>query len=231
MRYQNVVSGTFVDRPNRFIAHVLVDGILETVHVKNTGRCRELLVKGCKVYLERASNEARKTPYDLIAVEKALDDGGTLLVNMDSQIVNDVAEEWLREGDLFPSAHLIKREVTFQNSRFDFYIEVGERKIFLEVKGVTLEDNGVASFPDAPTLRGIKHLGELVACQGHGYEAYVLFVIQMENMRYFTPNDERHKAFGDALRHAKDNGVTILAYDCRVTPDSLVIHSPVSILL
>ncbi len=231
MKYASVVKGRFLARPNRFIARVLIENEEYTVHVKNTGRCRELLVEGCTVYLAKAENEMRKTPYDLIAVEKVLEDGTPLLVNMDSQVVNDVVEEWLRAGKLFPNVRYLKREVTYGRSRFDFYLEDGDKKIFLEVKGVTLEDNGVASFPDAPTERGVKHLVELVISQNEGYEAYVLFVIQMKGIHLFRPNDERHKRFGDALRYAYVNGVKVLAYDCVITPDTISIDAPIEIAL
>ena len=169
MKYSRVVKGIFESRPNRFIAYVNVEGETQVVHVKNTGRCQELLVPRCTVYLECAQNSQRKTPYDLIAVVKERQGKPPLLVNMDSQVVNGVVEEWLREGNLFEDATLIRREVSWGKSRFDFYIEASGRKIFLEVKGVTLETDGVASFPDAHTERGVKHLGELVACQEDGY--------------------------------------------------------------
>lgn len=223
MRYQNVVAGKFIDRPNRFIAHVEVDGREAVVHVKNTGRCRELLVPGATVFLEKSSSPARKTAYDLIAVMK-----GDLCINMDSQVPNQVAAEWLRKQ--LPEA-LIRREVTWGNSRFDLYIEVDGRKIFTEVKGVTLEESGVALFPDAPTLRGVKHLNELAACMADGYEACVLFVIQMKGIRVFRPHDAMHPAFGEALRAAQKAGVRVLAYDCIVTPDSIAIDRPVAVEL
>lgn len=231
MKYEKIVEGIFVARPNRFIARVIVDGEEETVHVKNTGRCRELLVPGATVYLAVSNNPDRKTKYDLVAVRKVCDDGREMLINMDSQIPNDVAEEWLRQGELFGQDAIIRREVKFGNSRFDFYIERGERKIFLEVKGVTLEKGGVAMFPDAPTERGVKHIRELVSCMDDGYEAYILFVIQMKDIRLFCPNDETHKAFGDALRTARESGVTILAYSCDITEDSIGISSPVQVSL
>ena len=221
MKYNKIVSGTFLSRPNRFIAKILVDGKEETVHVKNTGRCKELLIPGVTVYLFVANNENRKTKYDLIAVEKIRSDKKPLLVNMDSQVPNTVADEWLRVCGPFSENAVIRREVTFGKSRFDFYIEDGERKAFLEVKGVTLENDGVASFPDAPTERGVKHINELTECIAQGYEAYILFVIQMKEILYVTPNDVTHKAFGDALRNAEKAGVKILAVDCIVTPDSI----------
>lgn len=223
MQYQNVVAGKFIDRPNRFIAHVEVGGRSEVVHVKNTGRCRELLVPGAKVFLEKAAVPTRKTAYDLIAVMK-----GDLCINMDSQVPNQVAEEWLWKQ--LPEA-TIRREVTWGNSRFDLYIEVDGRKIFMEVKGVTLEQDGLALFPDAPTLRGVKHLNELAACMAEGYEACVLFVIQMKGVRVFRPHDAMHPEFGAALRAAQKAGVRVLAYDCVVLPDSIEIDRPVAVAL
>ena len=229
MTYSRVVEGIFLSRPNRFIAEVEIGGRRETVHVKNTGRCRELLVEGVRVWLYDSQNPSRKTRYDLIAVEKILGNGEALIINIDSQIPNDVAEEWLLSSGIFSENAKLRREVTFGASRFDFYIEDGERKCFLEVKGVTLEREGVALFPDAPTERGVKHLGELVECVRAGFDAYLLFVIQMKGVREFCPNDEMHKAFGDALRIAEKNGVRILAVDCIVTPDSITIDKNIKI--
>ena len=229
MRYDRVVEGRFLSRPNRFIALVEIDGRQETVHVKNTGRCRELLLPDVKVWLSDSGNPNRKTRYDLIAVEKARENGETVLINIDSQIPNDVAGEWLPKSKLFSENAKVRREVTFGASRFDFYIEDGERKCFLEVKGVTLEREGVALFPDAPTERGVKHLGELAECVEQGYEAYLLFVIQMKGVCELRPNDETHKAFGDALRQAESRGVRLLAMDCIVAPDSLKIDKPIEI--
>lgn len=224
MKYSKVIDGRFIERPNRFIALVDIKGSTEPVHVKNTGRCRELLVPGCTVYLSVADNPDRKTKYDLIAVQK-----GSMLINMDSQIPNDVAEEWLRSGALFSENALIRREVTYGKSRFDFYIEDGTRKAFLEVKDCTLEKDGVALFPDAPTERGIKHLNELRACLNAGYEAYVLIVIQMKGCKRFMPNDETHKAFGEAMRATADAGVNIIAMDCEVEPDSISISERIPV--
>ncbi len=226
MKYDNIKEGRFISRPNRFIAIVDIDGVETVVHVKNTGRCRELLIPGCTVYLEKAKNPERKTPYDLIAVKK-----GDILINMDSQVVNRAAEEWILKSEFFsPRAH-VRREVTRGNSRFDLYIEDGERKAFLEVKGVTLEKDGRALFPDAPTLRGVKHLNHLVDLLDEGYEAFVLFVIQMKGVKSFSPHDEMHREFGSALRNAAHNGVRVLAYDCKVTPDTIEIDSPVRVEL
>lgn len=226
MKYKKVVEGRFISRPNRFIAYVEIDGKAETVHVKNTGRCKELLTDNATVYLSVSDNPQRKTKYDLIAVNK-----GELLINMDSQIPNDVCEMWLKKGFLFSRNAIIKREYTYKKSRFDFYIEDGERKIFLEVKGCTLENNGIASFPDAPTERGIKHIKELISALDDGYEAYIFFVIQMKGVTEFRPNDITHKAFGDALREAKSKGVKILAYDSVVTPDSIEIDREICVNL
>ncbi len=222
MKYKEVKKCKFLCRPNRFIAVVEVDGKEETVHVKNTGRCREILIPGSSAYLYVSDNPNRKTKYDLIAVEKETAKG-TLLINIDSQIPNSSAEEWLKKGILFSEKAIIKREVTYGNSRFDFYIEDGENKIFLEVKGVTLENNGVVSFPDAPTERGIKHIKELCKCIDDGYEAYILFVIQMKGVSCFTPSRINHPAFAEALTEAKNKGVNIIAVDCNVTPDSMTI--------
>lgn len=231
MKYKNVISAVFISRPNRFIAVVNIDGKEETVHVKNTGRCKELLVSGCKVWLSISDNPLRKTKYDLICSEKPREKLPPLLINLDSQIPNDAAEEWLKRCELFSELAIIRREYTFGSSRFDFYIEDGERKAFLEVKGVTLEKDGVASFPDAPTERGVKHLRELIECAAQGYEAYVLFVIQMKEITAFTPNDERHKEFVETLRLAQKSGVKIMAMDCIVTPDSIVIDEEVQTVL
>ena len=227
MKYKQVIKGKFISRPNRFIANVEIDDEIQVVHVKNTGRCKELLIEGATVYLSVSDNLERKTKYDLIAVEKVCK-GQVLLINMDSQIVNDVAEEYLKE--VFPNAY-IKREVTYNNSRFDFYIENGEEKGFLEVKGVTLENDGVVSFPDAPTIRGVKHLNELILAREQGYFACVLFIIQMNGVEYFTPNDTTHKEFGNALRKAKESGVKVMAIDCIVEPNSIIFGKEVNVRL
>lgn len=230
MKYNEVIKAKFLSRPNRFIAYCEVDGKKETVHVKNTGRCRELLVPDAFVYLSVSDNPERKTKYDLIAVEKETD-RGKIMINMDSQAPNAAAYEWLISGELFGEDAEVRREVTYGKSRFDLYVEEGERRAFVEVKGVTLENDGVASFPDAPTERGIKHLQELVAAKIDGYEAYILFVIQMKGIHTFTPNDETHKAFGDALRFAAESGVEILAYDCLVSPDEMTVDAPIKVEL
>ena len=216
----------FLERPNRFIARVLIDGNIETVHVKNTGRCKELLVPKAKVYLFVSDNPNRKTKYDLIAVEKVTD-RGTILVNMDSQVPNDVVAEWLPKSKLFSANAVIKREVKFGKSRFDFYVEDGKRKAFIEVKGVTLENNGVVSFPDAPTERGVKHINELIACLEQGFEAYIIFVVQMKGVIRFEPNAEHHKEFADTLNYAREKGVKVLVYDCLVTSDSIEIDKKI----
>ena len=208
-----------------------IEGKDEVVHVKNTGRCRELLVPGCRVYLSVSDNLARKTKYDLVAVEKRREDGSFVLINMDSQIVNDVAGEWLPVSGLFSPDSVIRREVTYGNSRFDFYIADRDRKVFLEVKGCTLEKDGIAMFPDAPTTRGVKHIEELMACVEEGYEAYILFIIAMKGVTGFRPNDATHKAFGDALRRAERAGVKILAMDCVVDANSITVDAPVEICL
>ena len=226
MQYRSVKKGIFQARPNRFIAHVEVDGRLEVVHVKNTGRCRELLVPGATVYLEESGNPARKTRYDLIAVEK-----GRLLVNLDAQAPNKVFQEWAEGGGFLSGLPFLRPEATWGSSLFDFYWEAGERRGFVEVKGVTQEENGHARFPDAPTERGVKHLEELIRCQAEGYEAAVCFVIQMAGMKDFAPNDVTHPAFGAALRKAAGAGVQVLARGCSVTPDTLTIAEPVKVCL
>lgn len=230
MRYNDIVSGIFLKRPNRFIAHVMIDGREEIVHVKNTGRCRELLIPGVTVYLQQHDNPKRKTRFSLIAVQK-----GELLVNMDSQAPNKVMLEALSQGLSLPGLMSpltkIQQESTYGNSRFDFYVEAGKQHAYLEIKGVTLEEGGVAKFPDAPTKRGLKHIRELIEATSAGFLAYVIFVVQMKGISYMTTNDETHEAFGDALREAHNAGVTILAYDCLVTPDTLQIDKVVPMML
>ncbi len=226
MRYERIEKAVFLERPNRFIAYVEREGEKETVHVKNTGRCAELLVPGAQVYIQRSVNPERKTKWDLIGVEK-----GERMINMDSQIPNRVVEEWIRDGNLVEGATLIRPETTFGSSRFDLYVEAEGRRIFIEVKGVTLEENGVCRFPDAPSERAVKHLEELERAEREGYETYVFFVIQMKGVKYFTPNTDTHPAFAKALRKAAKNGVRVLAYDCVVTGDSIRIDSPVRVVL
>lgn len=231
IRYSNVKKAKFISRPNRFIAKVLIDGIEETAHVKNTGRCKELLTEGCDIILYESDNINRKTKYDLVAVYKERNGKPPLLINMDSQIPNDVAEEWLKKGDLFSENAHVRREVSFGDSRFDFYIEDGETQDFLEVKGVTLEENGIAMFPDAPTERGIKHINELALAVSQGYSAYILFVVQMKGISEMRPNDITHRAFGDALRKANKKGVRILALDCNVTENSIEAENYINVVL
>lgn len=232
MLYFNIIRAEFLQRLNRFVAQVRINGAVHTVHVKNTGRCRELLVPGATVYLEKADSAGRKTQYDLIAVEKQR--GGSrepLLVNMDAQAPNKVFQEWALAGKFLPELVLLRPEQRWGNSRFDFYFETKERRGFIEVKGVTLEIDGHARFPDAPTERGVKHIEELIACQAAGYEAYLCFVIQMAGMRDFAPNDAAHRAFGAALRRAAEAGVKVLVRECRVTPDMLEMTDAVPLLL
>ncbi|MBR5438229.1 MAG: DNA/RNA nuclease SfsA, partial [Clostridia bacterium] len=211
MKYNNIVKGTFLSRPNRFVANVIIDGKETAVHVKNTGRCRELLKEGAEIFLEKSSNPDRKYAYSLITVRK-----GDRLVNMDSQAPNKAVGEFLRESGFFPDIKLIRPECKYGNSRFDFYIEYEDKKAFIEVKGVTLENDGVVSFPDAPTERGSKHLRELCSCLKEGYEAYAIFVIQMKDVLYFTANADHDPAFAEALKKSRDEGVRLLAFDCTV---------------
>ena len=226
MNYSNIERAYFKERPNRFIAYVETEEGREICHVKNTGRCRELLTSDAVVYVQRNNNPARKTKLDLIGVEK-----GDYLINMDSQAPNAAVKEWLQAGNLFSKNALVYSEKTYGESRFDFYIEDGERKAFMEVKGVTLELDGVCRFPDAPTERGVKHIRELIKCMEDGYEAYILFVIQMSPVKYLEPNDATHKAFGDALREAAKAGVHVMARDCKVTIDSMEIMNEVEVRL
>ena len=219
-----------MERPNRFIAYAELNGKKETIHVKNTGRCAELLRPGAAIYVQESDNPERKTKWDLIAVEKETG-SGKRLINMDSQIPNRVVQEWIEAGNLFPDVSLVRPETVYGNSRFDLYVEAGERRIFIEVKGVTLEEDGVCRFPDAPSDRAVKHLEELIRAKKEGYEAYVFFVIQMKGVSYFTPNTDTHPAFAEALRRAKEEGVEILAYDCSVAPDSIVVSEPVDVVL
>jgi len=225
MRYSKMVPGRFLSRPNRFIAHIVIEGKEEICHVKNTGRCRELLPAGAKVWCLDAASPARKTRFDLICVQK-----GDRLINMDSQAPNQVAGEWLAAGGLGKLENL-RAEVRHGASRFDFSFTLDGKPCFLEVKGVTLETDGVCAFPDAPTERGAKHLRELTELAKEGFGAYVLFVIQMADVAYLHPNDDTDPAFGKALREAAQAGVKILAMDCTVTPDSMVLRQPVEVKL
>lgn len=225
MKYsQPIIKGRFIERPNRFIAKVDIGGSIETVHVKNTGRCRELLVPDATVYLEHWDTDKRKTKYDLVAVEK-----GDRLINMDSQAPNKVAAEYLLT--LFPDCTLLKPEAKHGNSRFDFYLETPTERWFIEVKGVTLEEDGIARFPDAPTERGVKHIEELTACLDEGYRSMILFIVKMKGIEHLEPNDRTHPQFGEALRKAAAIGVKIRAVDCIVSPDSVTADSPVPIKL
>lgn len=228
MEYGNMVEARFLRRVNRFTAFVELNGQEEMVHVKNTGRCKELLIEGARVFLEEADKEGRKTKYSLIAVYK-----GDMLVNMDSQAPNQMAAEALAEGKIeeIGEVDFLKREVNYENSRFDLFYQKENKKGFIEVKGVTLEGNGIAKFPDAPTERGAKHLRELIKAKEEGYEAAVLFVIQMEGVQEFRPNEERDKNFTAALKEAAKAGVKILAYDCRVQVGKVYIDQKVPVNL
>ena len=225
MTYENMTPGIFLARPNRFIAHIEIDGAVEICHVKNTGRCRELLIPGCTVWCQRSDNPNRKTKYDLIAVQK-----GGRLINMDSQAPNKAAGEWLANGGLGEISDL-RAEVKHGDSRYDFSFVKDGKRCFLEVKGCTLETDGVCAFPDAPTERGAKHIRGLTAAAREGYGAYILFVIQMSDVKYIRPHDETDPAFGAALREAAESGVHVLAMDCAVTPDTMNIRLPVLVKL
>lgn len=225
MRYKEMVRGKFLARPNRFIAHVEINGKTEICHVKNTGRCKELLTPGATVWCEKSQNPTRKTAFDLICVQK-----GSRLINMDSQAPNTAVKEWLLRGGL-GDIEKLKPESTFGNSRFDFSFVKDGKPCFLEVKGVTLENDGVCAFPDAPTVRGAKHLQELTELVKEGYWAYVLFVIQMEDVKYLHPNDITDPDFGKALRQAAKAGVQILTMDCKVTPKTMILNKQVEIKL
>ena len=231
MNYNKVVKAKFVERPNRFIAFCDIDGKIEKVHVKNTGRCRELLTDEAVVYLEESDNPNRKTKYSLIAVEK-----GSRLINMDSQVPNKVVYEGLvNKKIVLPGIDeeitFIKPEKTYNNSRFDIYLETKSKKVFIEVKGVTLEEDNIVKFPDAKTERGVKHINELIEAKKDGYECYILFLIQMNNVLYFTPNNEMHKDLGDALINARNNGVGVLAYDSLVEFNSITINKEIKVIL
>ena len=231
MNYNKVVKAKFVERPNRFIAFCDIDGKIEKVHVKNTGRCKELLTDEAVVYLEESDNPNRKTKYSLIAVEK-----GSRLINMDSQVPNKVVYEGLvNKKIVLPGIDeeitFIKPEKTYNNSRFDIYLETKSKKVFIEVKGVTLEEDNIVKFPDAKTERGVKHINELIEAKKDGYECYILFLIQMNNVLYFTPNNEMHKDLGDALINARNNGVGLLAYDSLVEFNSITINKEIKVIL
>lgn len=227
MKYNNVIKANFIERPNRFTAYVNIAGERTKVHVKNTGRCRELLQDNALVYLEQSTNQTRATAYDLVAVDK-----NGRLINMDSNAPNKVVGEWLANGGLYRNVSLVRPETTFGNSRFDFYVESESGdKAFIEVKGVTLENGNIAAFPDAPSERAVKHVEELTEAHMQGYEAYLIFVIQMKNIYRVEPNWETHPEFGEALKRARNAGVHLLAYDCLVETDSLVLNEPVPVVL
>ena len=237
MEYKNIVKGYFVSRPNRFIAVVLVDNQLVECHVKNTGRCRELLIEGATLYLQdhQDNMRQRKLRYSVICVEKKVhwQSPQTLLVNMDSLAPNTIVREAILDGTIMLPGYdkeklSLTMEKTFGNSRFDIFIEQGEEKAFIEVKGVTLEKDGISMFPDAPTTRGLKHVEELMVARSAGYEAFIIFVIQMKGVREFTPNDKMHREFGEALRRAESHGVVPMAFDCLVEGNSLCIYRSVN---
>ncbi|MGL6106036.1 DNA/RNA nuclease SfsA [Romboutsia sp.] len=231
MNYKTVVEAKFIERPNRFIAYCEVNDSIEKVHVKNTGRCKELLIPNCTVYLEESDNPNRKTKFSLIAVQK-----GNRLINMDSQVPNKVVQEALINKtiilpDLEEEIIFIKPEKTYGNSRFDIYLETKNKKVFIEIKGVTLEENNIVLFPDAKTERGVKHVKELIEAKKEGYYCYVIFVVQMKDVLYFTPNKKMHKELAEILIEAEDNGVNILAYDSNITPSSIEINKKVEVIL
>ena len=226
MIYKNIRQARFIDRPNRFIANIEIDGRKEICHVKNTGRCKELLIPGVTIFVQEFDNTSRKTRYDLIGILK-----GDRFVNIDSQVPNKVFAEWISKGNLFKDITLLKPEAKFKTSRFDFYIETINEKIFIEIKGVTLEDNNVVLFPDAPTERGVKHIQELMECVSEGYKAYIVFVIQLRDVDYFTPNAGTHKEFATAIKAAGEKGVNVLAYDCNVGKDFIEISKSVEVRL
>lgn len=228
MKYYNIVEGIFLNRPNRFIANVLINGELEKVHVKNTGRCKEILKEGTKVYLERSNNPNRKTKYSLISAYK-----GDLLINIDSQVPNDVIYSSISSNKVaeLMEVDYLKREVTYGNSRFDLYYEKEEKKGFIEIKGVTLEADGISMFPDAPTERGTKHVLEIIKSIKEGYKSYIFFLIQMKDIDCFKPNETMDKKFANALQMAKKEGVNMLAYNSIVTKDEINLGKRVEILI
>lgn len=216
MKYEDIKKAKFLSRPNRFIAHIEVEGRPEICHVKNTGRCQELLLPNADIVIQEVNHPRRKTKYDLIAVYK-----GPRIINIDSQVPNKVFREWLSQSEMFQDINFIKPEFKYGSSRLDFYLESDLRRILVEVKGVTLEENGLALFPDAPTDRGIKHINHLTHSLEQGYEAYLFFIIQMKDVLYFAPNHKTHPAFGQALIKAQEQGVRIVALDCDVEADSI----------
>lgn len=226
MKYDNIYEGRFISRPNRFIANIEINGTIEVCHVKNTGRCRELLLPGTTVYVQYADLATRKTKWDLIAVKKR-----ESIVNIDSAAPNKAVAEWLRMGGLGFHPGFLKAEYSYGDSRFDFYLEHQNEKWLIEVKGVTLEEDGVAMFPDAPTERGIKHLNGLATHAKVGFHTAAIFVIQMDQVHSFRANEKLHPEFAIALKNAHLAGVNILAYDCLVTPDQMLIHNPVPVVI
>ena len=226
MKYENILQGKFISRPNRFIANIEINGKIEICHVKNTGRCKELLIPNATVFVQESNNPKRKTKFSLIGVIKE-----NRIINMDSQVPNKVVHEWILKGNLFTDVTLIKPETKYNKSRFDFYIETKNKKAFIEVKGVTLEDHGIVRFPDAPTERGVKHVRELCDCIKEGYEAYIIFVIQMKNVIQFEPNAETHKEFAEVLKEAEKQGVHIIAVDCHVNENSIDIMDYVKVII
>ena len=231
MKYNKMIKAKFIERPNRFVAYCEINGEVEKVHVKNTGRCKELLIPGCEVYLEESDNPSRATRYSLIATKK-----GERLINMDSQVTNKMVLESLKDKSLVlpgfdEEIELIKSEKTYGNSRFDIYLEGKTKKAFIEIKGCTLEIDNVVKFPDAKTERGVKHVKELIQAKEDGYLAYIIIVIQMEDVLYFTPNIEKHKEFADVLKEAEEKGVKVLAYDSIVDIDSIKLNKPVKVIL
>ncbi|HHX72794.1 MAG TPA: DNA/RNA nuclease SfsA [Clostridiales bacterium] len=226
MHYPNTQTGFFLSRPNRFVALVDLNGETVVCHVKNTGRCKELLIPGAKVVIQPSQSKGRKTPFTLLAVYK-----GDRLVNIDSQIPNHVFAKWVSLGNLFPSHAVVRPEWRHGDSRFDFLVTWDDKKALVEVKGVTLEEEGVALFPDAPTERGVRHLTGLAAAVADGFDAYAVFIIQMKGVQYFAPNEKMHPAFANALKDAQNKGVTVLALDCDVTEDSITARSFVPVCL
>ncbi len=228
MKYQNIKEAIFIKRPNRFIAHVLLDGREEIVHVKNTGRCKEILIEGTKVVLEKSNNPNRKTSYSLIAGYK-----NEKLINIDSQAPNKVVFDSIKEGKIkyLTKVDYIKRETVYGNSRFDIYFEKNEIKGFIEVKGVTLENDGIALFPDAPTIRGTKHLLEMTKAVSEGYMGFIIFLIQLKGIKCFKPNISTDFEFAKALSYCNQNGVNILAYDSLVKEDCLTLSEEVKVII
>jgi len=226
MHYDNIFPAKFITRHNRFVADIEIDGKVCPCHVKNTGRCKELLIPGSNIFVQSSDSQERKTKYDLISVYK-----GKRLINIDSQVPNKVFKEWAIAGGLRRPVTYIKPEFKYKNSRFDFYMELENINALVEVKGVTLEDGNIAMFPDAPTERGVKHVLELIDSLSDGYKAYIVFVIQMRAVTKFRPNDVMHKAFGDALRKAHKKGVEILAFNCDILRDSISPAKAVQVIL